>query len=124
MVARVCEPFFMVTVSGRIDGNSDLDFLVRFRVQKKLTVFEHVHLVVDLRNLCCSSDVDLGSFFSAWALFVLTRCDRITVVRPSDERTRELVAGVVRAMSERGGEEEGSLPVVASCDDLDDLLSS
>ena len=95
---RVCEPYFSVTIAGRVECSADLDFLVRFRVQKKMAVFENLHLVLDLRGLWCEGDV--SGFFSAWALFVLTRCDRITVLQPSDAATRGLVYSVVDAVNE------------------------
>ncbi len=115
---RICEPFFGVVIAGRAECSRDLDFLMRFRVQKKMAVFEHLHVVLDLRGLRC--DCDASGFFSAWALFVLARCDRFTVIEPRDSATRELVYMVVRAVNEAAeAVEEG--PVAVMCGDEEEF---
>lgn len=86
---RIVEPLTIVYISGPITNPDDLDFLFRFRAQKKLEPFSCIDAVIDLSDLQITCD--LSGFLSRWALFILSRCTSFAVINPRDATTSETV---------------------------------
>lgn len=94
---RIAEPLAVVHISGFINNSDDLDFLFRFRAQKKIEPFSCINAVIDLSDLQFSCD--LSGFLSRWALFILSRCSSFAIVNPRDAKTSQTVHFAVQCFN-------------------------